>query len=120
MANPKWGTKRTCPGCDARFYDMKKQPVTCPSCDTEIEIQVAKPRRPVAAVAKVAAAPVAAEAKADDTTEDDIEIVGLEDVVLDVDDEDEDDLIEDTSDLDEDDGLGEVKEHMETDVSDDN
>ena len=33
MVNPEWGTKRTCPKCSTRFYDLgKEDPVTCISC----------------------------------------------------------------------------------------
>ena len=30
---PEWGTKRSCPKCATRFYDLKKDdPVTCINC----------------------------------------------------------------------------------------
>ena len=33
MAKPEWGTKRTCPECSTRFYDLgKDEPATCISC----------------------------------------------------------------------------------------
>lgn len=32
MAKAEWGLKRVCPGCNARYYDMKKNPPVCPSC----------------------------------------------------------------------------------------
>ncbi|HEX2115245.1 MAG TPA: TIGR02300 family protein [Alphaproteobacteria bacterium] len=32
MANPKWGQKCVCSGCQAPFYDMQRSPVTCPKC----------------------------------------------------------------------------------------
>lgn len=33
MVKPEWGTKRTCPKCATRFYDLAKdEPVTCISC----------------------------------------------------------------------------------------
>ena len=33
MVKPEWGTKRTCPKCATRFYDLTKDdPVTCISC----------------------------------------------------------------------------------------
>lgn len=36
MAKPEWGTKRTCPKCGTRFYDLKKDdPVVCIECATE-------------------------------------------------------------------------------------
>ncbi|GAK32610.1 MULTISPECIES: TIGR02300 family protein [Iodidimonas] len=36
MAKPEWGTKRTCPKCGTRFYDLQKDdPVTCIDCGNE-------------------------------------------------------------------------------------
>ncbi|MBS0271056.1 MAG: TIGR02300 family protein [Proteobacteria bacterium] len=32
MSKPEWGTKRICPSCNARFYDMCRQPIACPKC----------------------------------------------------------------------------------------
>ncbi len=33
MAKPEWGSKRTCPKCGNRFYDLTKDdPVTCIAC----------------------------------------------------------------------------------------
>ncbi|GGB27449.1 hypothetical protein GCM10011380_16380 [Sphingomonas metalli] len=33
MIKPEWGTKRTCPKCATRFYDLTKdEPVTCIAC----------------------------------------------------------------------------------------
>ena len=33
MVKPEWGTKRTCPKCSTRFYDLdKNDPVTCIAC----------------------------------------------------------------------------------------
>jgi len=33
MVKPEWGTKRTCPKCATRFYDLTKEdPVTCINC----------------------------------------------------------------------------------------
>ena len=34
MVKPEWGTKRTCPKCATRFYDLgKEDPVTCINCN---------------------------------------------------------------------------------------
>ena len=34
MVKPEWGTKRTCPKCSTRFYDLgKDDPVNCINCD---------------------------------------------------------------------------------------
>lgn len=33
MIQPEWGTKRSCPKCATRFYDLgKDDPVTCINC----------------------------------------------------------------------------------------
>jgi uncharacterized protein (TIGR02300 family) len=33
MVKAEWGTKRTCPKCGTRFYDLgKEDPVTCIAC----------------------------------------------------------------------------------------
>ena len=36
MVKPEWGTKRTCPKCGTRFYDLgNEDPVTCIECGNE-------------------------------------------------------------------------------------
>lgn len=47
------GTKRTCQGtsCGARFYDLNRDPITCPICGTVYQLAAA----PVAAAAAGAA-----------------------------------------------------------------
>lgn len=38
MAKPEWGTKRQCPKCGERFYDLKKAfPLACVACGHEFE-----------------------------------------------------------------------------------
>ena len=32
MSKPELGTKRLCGGCGAKFYDLNKDPITCPKC----------------------------------------------------------------------------------------
>lgn len=46
MVKPEWGTKRQCPSCGGRFYDLQHHPVTCPKCQTTFEPEaLLKPRR---------------------------------------------------------------------------
>ena len=60
MAKPELGTKRLCAGCGAKFYDLNKDPITCPKCGTVYEVAVVAPRgRPDAAAARAAAAQAA-------------------------------------------------------------
>ncbi|RMF18100.1 MAG: TIGR02300 family protein [Alphaproteobacteria bacterium] len=36
MAKPEWGTKRTCPECGTRFYDLgRNDPAACIDCGHE-------------------------------------------------------------------------------------
>ncbi len=38
MPNEEWGVKRLCPKCATRFYDLKNDPMTCPSCEYEFDL----------------------------------------------------------------------------------
>src|SRR3974390_1867815 len=41
------GTKRICPSCGARFYDLQKRPIECPKCAFSFEPEALyKQRRP--------------------------------------------------------------------------
>jgi hypothetical protein len=75
MVKPEWGTKRTCPKCSTRFYDLEKEdPVHCIECGTEwIPEPVLKSKQPLA----FEAAPAAKEpdkAKNGDDDDDDLAI----------------------------------------------
>lgn len=106
MTKPDLGTKHLCPGCGAKFYDLKRTPITCPKCGTVVSIVVKGART----AAK--AAPVEAEVKPDPAEEkdDQVDTVSLEDAdaeqmagsksVIDDDDADDDDDIEDNADVD--------------------
>ena len=37
MAKPEWGTKRICPSCGTRYYDLMREPVVCPKCSTPFD-----------------------------------------------------------------------------------
>ena len=45
MANPALGTKRICSGCAAKFYDLGRDPIICPTCETVYVIAKAPPPR---------------------------------------------------------------------------
>jgi len=126
VAKPEWGRKVTCASCNNKFYDMRREPATCPSCGaTNDPLQAFRPKRGAVAkpVAQKEAKPKAAKVLPDeddddldavlpDVDDDDLADDDVEDVL---DDDEDDDLIEDTADLGEDDDdLDEVREHIET------
>ena len=46
VVNSSWGTKRSCPKCVAHFYDLNKNPATCPKCNYIYDATlVVRPRR---------------------------------------------------------------------------
>ena len=49
MVKPEWGTKRTCPKCSTRFYDLgNEEPVHCIECGTEwVPEPVLKSKQPM-------------------------------------------------------------------------
>ena len=49
MVKPEWGTKRTCPKCSTRFYDLgKNEPVHCIECGTDwVPEPVLKSKQPL-------------------------------------------------------------------------
>jgi uncharacterized protein (TIGR02300 family) len=60
VAKPELGTKRLCANCGAKFYDLSKDPIHCPKCDTVYVVApvITRGRPDAAAAAPRAAAPV--------------------------------------------------------------
>ena len=73
MVKPEWGTKRTCPKCATRFYDLgNDEPVHCIECGTEwVPEPVLKSKQPLPFEA---AEPVKEKAKEDDLEAEDLAI----------------------------------------------
>ncbi|WP_262692582.1 FYDLN acid domain-containing protein [Kordiimonas aestuarii] len=107
MVKPEWGTKRTCPKCGTRFYDLKKDdPATCIDCGNQWAPEpVLKAKQPVVIEPKVEKEAEKDETDLDDD-DDDIEI-----------DDDDDDVLGDVS-LDDDDD-DEVTSIVDTKLSED-
>lgn len=108
MAKPEWGSKRQCPSCAARFYDLgHSDPVVCVKCKHAFEPEVLlKPRRgrPDDKPVVVAAASADADEDEDIDAEGDLTIVSLEDLVdEEVDDDDDVAVIADIPDIDDED-----------------
>ena len=38
MPKEEWGTKRLCPHCATRFYDLKADPMVCPACNNQFTL----------------------------------------------------------------------------------
>lgn len=94
MAKPELGTKRQCPKCGTRFYDLGNvDPITCINCQhTFYPETILKPRRPVAeAVPEEKPRKPERSKKEDDESLDDEDSDSDMDSLLDVD-EDEDDI----------------------------
>jgi len=49
VIKPEWGTKRSCPKCGTRFYDLgKDDPITCIACaNTFVHDPVLKTKQPL-------------------------------------------------------------------------
>ena len=105
MAKPEWGEKRVCLDCGAKFYDMQRSPIVCPTCDTEFVPVVtgrssrAKAPAPKPEPKKPAVADEDAALITDDDDDEDLPDDPALDILDDDDDEEDDALIEDASDL---------------------
>jgi uncharacterized protein (TIGR02300 family) len=89
------GTKRTCPSCAARFYDLLKNPIVCPKCGANFVPASILPSKGDMPAMAPAPKPRAVE-EADDIVSPDVELVSLEDAEApDVADDDETAGIED-------------------------
>ena len=116
MAKPEWGIKRICPSCGARYYDMRKDPPVCPTCNVEFDPEAllkSRRARPVPAEDVIKKMPLPLKAELGVGVDDEVvdledadDTLPVEDLVEDGEDE-EDVLIEDASELGEDD-MGEV------------
>ena len=49
MAKPQLGTKRLCPNCGTKYYDLDRDPITCPKCSAVFTISAAALRAKAAA-----------------------------------------------------------------------
>jgi len=118
LAKPEWGTKRICPSCGARYYDLSRKPVICPKCTTPFDPEAflkSRRSRPAAPVEKelepVGAGELDTELEPDEAevAEEEEEAVPLEEA-----EEEDEELLEDASELGEDeDDMAEVIENVD-------
>ena len=120
MAKPEWGTKRICPSCGTRYYDLLREPVVCPKCSTPFDpeafLKARRARPPVAADKELA--PVGADDLDADLETEEAEPAEEEEeeegVPLEEGEEEDEELIEDASELGEDeDDMAEVIDNVE-------
>ena len=97
MAKPEWGLKRICLSCGAKFYDMQRSSIVCPSCEAVFDPEAATKLK------RGRSGPVEEKAKKP-AAETEVEIDSDDDNLLDND----DDVLEDTSDLDDDEPVATV------------
>ena len=118
VAKPEWGTKRICPSCGTRYYDLMRRPVVCPRCSTPFDPEAflksrrARPAAPTEKDLEPAGAEeldTGLEPEEADETHEEEEAVPLEEA-----EEEDEELLEDASELGEDeDDMAEVIENVE-------
>ena len=118
MAKPEWGTKRICPSCGTRYYDLLREPVICPKCTTPFDPEAflksrrARPAPPVEKELEPAGTEeldAELEPEEADIADEEEEAVPLEEA-----EEEDEELLEDASELGEDeDDMAEVIENVE-------
>ena len=101
MPKPEWGSKHLCQSCGAKFYDLQRNPITCPACgtafDPEATTRTKRSRSTSAKPVKETTTKAADDlVEVDDDFETDDDDVGDDDSLL-VDDDDLDDDDEDIS-----------------------
>jgi uncharacterized protein (TIGR02300 family) len=105
VAKAEWGTKRQCPKCGARFYDLNVTPIVCIACATSFEPESVLKSKQSAGHAEIAAAKHKADVKKaaeleEAFLEEDLDIEDLDEEA------DEDDVLVEVDDLEDDDVAG--------------
>ncbi len=106
MAKPELGNKRQCQNCAARFFDLNKNPITCPKCGTVFQaVALSRAAQRAAAADEEEPDPVAgaelvtledADADAEKiavVVDDDVEIEVADDTFLEEEESDGDDVV---------------------------
>ncbi|WP_316858738.1 TIGR02300 family protein [uncultured Cohaesibacter sp.] len=74
MARPELGTKRVCAECGAKYYDLNRDPITCPKCGSIFEIA-----KPAAIEVADVDEPEEEAAASVSSTEENADVISLED-----------------------------------------
>ncbi len=78
MVKAELGTKRTCPSCATRFYDLLKNPIVCPKCGVTFIAATLLPSKSDMPAPVQAPKPREVEKETEDAP--DVELVSLEEV----------------------------------------
>ncbi|HXQ50703.1 MAG TPA: TIGR02300 family protein [Stellaceae bacterium] len=121
MVKAEWGTKRTCPNCGTRYYDLHHDPIICPKCGAAFDVEAVLKTRRVRVAAPVEVPEPVVEEEIDaglepeggaEAEEEEAEPAAAEGE----EEEEEEEVIEDASELGEDqDDMAEVIENVEDD-----
>lgn len=89
MVKPEWGTKRTCPKCGERFYDLgNTDPVVCIACGVDFRPEpILKTKQPI-----VATEEKKTEDEIEDVEDGDIDLDAEDDAAVSLDDDDDDEV----------------------------
>ncbi|MDO8290551.1 MAG: TIGR02300 family protein [Parvibaculum sp.] len=103
LTKPELGTKRDCPSCGAKFYDLNKSPAVCPKCKHEfVPDQVVKTKRAKPAEKPKEKAPVRPKTRVEPDEDGNVSLDAMRDEEL-ADDADEDLLADIADDVEDDD-----------------
>ena len=89
MSKPEWGIKRVCPSCNIKYYDFNKSPIICPKCEFEFDPDLLlKSRKGRSIATKTEVNEVSSNVqKEEETLENDINSIGNDEDILEIDDE---------------------------------
>ena len=108
MPKDDWGTKRACPKCTIKFYDLNRDPMVCPSCEASFDLATIlethkKPAREATQkteeIAQVNPVSEPDDLNSDTIILDDDAVIELEDELLENDDDDESVSLEELTDV---------------------
>ncbi|MDO5528851.1 MAG: TIGR02300 family protein [Paracoccus sp. (in: a-proteobacteria)] len=102
MPKEEWGTKRLCPHCSTRFYDLNNDPMTCPACGGTMTVEGLAQGRGRAMVSDKTANKGGQTDDDDDLIDDDLDdddAGDLDDDLLEDDDEGDDVSLDDIADV---------------------
>ena len=98
MPKEEWGTKRLCPHCQTRFYDLTLNPMTCPACGNQFTLESLTDGRGTTVVTEKRPADTSTDLVEDDEDLED-EAGDLDDDLLEEDDDDADVSLDDIADV---------------------